>query len=80
MPGMNGAELARLARAKYPNLPILFLTGFADRAAMTGVPEADIIGKPFADADLAEKVRKTLDAACTQSTQAVVRQRVSAAP
>ena len=33
MPGMNGAEVARLARAKRPRLPILFLTGFADRAA-----------------------------------------------
>jgi signal transduction histidine kinase/CheY-like chemotaxis protein len=67
MPGMNGAELARLARAKYPNLPILFLTGFADRAAMTGIHETDIVGKPFDDADLAEKVRQTLDAACTQA-------------
>ena len=75
MPGMNGAELARLARAKYPDLLILFLTGFADRAAMTGIHETDIVGKPFDDADLAEKVRQTLDAA---STQAVTRQGISA--
>ena len=61
MPGMNGAELARLARAKYPALPILFLTGFADRAAMTGVEETDIIGKPFVDNELAAKVRGALD-------------------
>src|SRR6185295_4411155 len=30
MPGMNGAELAREARALHPGLPILFVTGFAE--------------------------------------------------
>jgi signal transduction histidine kinase/CheY-like chemotaxis protein len=62
MPGMNGAEVARLTRAKYPALPILFLTGFADRAAMGGVEEADIIGKPFIEDELARKIRATLNA------------------
>ena len=62
MPGINGAELARLARAKYPVLPILFVTGFADRAAMTGVSEADIIGKPFVDSELTRRVQETLNA------------------
>ena len=34
MPGMNGLELARVARlATGPMLPILFVTGFADLAA-----------------------------------------------
>jgi FixJ family two-component response regulator len=60
---------------KYQKLPILFLTGFADRAAMTGVPEADIIGKPFADVDLADKIDEALDAARTRT---VPHHRVSA--
>jgi signal transduction histidine kinase len=60
MPGMNGAEVARLARAKRPRLPILFLTGFADRAALAGIGESDIIGKPFAPDELANKVGQVL--------------------
>ena len=56
MPGMNGAEVARQAYAKRPNLPILFVTGFADRAALDGVSETHIIGKPFINDELATKV------------------------
>ena len=60
MPGMNGAELARLARAKRPTLPVLFITGFADRTALAGVSEAQIINKPFVPEELAGKVRQAL--------------------
>ncbi len=60
MPGMNGAEVARLARAKRPTLPILFVTGFADRAALAGISEAQIISKPFIDDELTHKVRLAL--------------------
>jgi signal transduction histidine kinase len=57
MPGMNGAEVARQASAKRPLLPILYVTGFADRTALTGIGDAQIIGKPFVDDELASKVR-----------------------
>jgi signal transduction histidine kinase len=60
MPGMNGAELARLAQAKRPTLPVLFVTGFADRTALAGVSEARIVSKPFVDDELAHKVRLVL--------------------
>jgi signal transduction histidine kinase len=60
MPGMNGAEVARLAQAKRPKLPVLFVTGFADRTALAGISEAQIIGKPFMDDELARKVRLAL--------------------
>jgi signal transduction histidine kinase/ActR/RegA family two-component response regulator len=60
MPGMNGAELARLAQAKRPTLPVLFVTGFADRTALAGVSEAQIVSKPFVDDELAHKVRLAL--------------------
>jgi len=56
MPGMNGAELARQVNLKRPTLPVLFITGFADRAALAGVSEARIIGKPFVEDELADKV------------------------
>jgi CheY-like chemotaxis protein len=54
-PGMNGAEVARRIQPKRPNLPILFVTGFADRAALVGVSEAQIVGKPFVDDELTQK-------------------------
>ena len=47
MPGMSGAEVARRAHMTRPALPILFVTGYADRAALEGVSNAQIIGKPF---------------------------------
>jgi CheY-like chemotaxis protein len=60
MPGMSGAEVARQARAKRPTLPILFITGFADRAALAGVSETHIVGKPFVNDELATKLRSVL--------------------
>jgi signal transduction histidine kinase len=60
MPGMSGAELANLVRAKLPNVPVLFVTGFADRGALANVNAAQVIGKPFAPGELAEKARRAL--------------------
>jgi CheY-like chemotaxis protein len=60
MPGMNGAEVAHLARAKRPKQPVLFVAGFADHTALAGIGEAQIISKPFIDHELARKVRLEL--------------------
>lgn len=57
MPGMSGAEVAKRVRAQFPQLPILFITGFADRAALVGVGDAQVIGKPFVDDELVRRVR-----------------------
>ena len=62
MPGMNGAEVARQARIDRPTIPILFITGFADRAAISGIDGAQIIGKPFSRDELADKVTQVLSA------------------
>jgi signal transduction histidine kinase len=62
MPGMSGAELARRVRSKHAAPPVLFVTGFADLAALAGVSEAQIIGKPFLGSELVEKVRLALGA------------------
>ena len=60
MPGMNGADIARVARSTRPGMPILFVTGYADRAALAGVDEAHIIGKPYLDDELTTKIRLAL--------------------
>jgi signal transduction histidine kinase len=60
MPGMNGLELARQVQIKRPSLPFLFVTGFADQSALSGVSETFIISKPFIDDELARKIQNAL--------------------
>jgi CheY-like chemotaxis protein len=60
MPGMNGAEVARRARVIRPGMPILFVTGFADRSALMEIQDVQVIGKPFTRRELAEKIRTSL--------------------
>jgi CheY-like chemotaxis protein len=60
MPGMSGANVARRVHMRTPSLSTLFVTGFADRTALTGVTESRIIGKPFEPIELARKVRAAL--------------------
>ena len=57
MPVMSGAELARHVRAKRPALPVLFVTGFAEREALSGISDRHIVSKPFVTGELAEKVQ-----------------------
>lgn len=62
MRGMNGRELADRIRALHPGLPILFMSGYSpaqidlDPAAFN----AGFIEKPFAPAELQERVRALL--------------------
>jgi signal transduction histidine kinase/CheY-like chemotaxis protein len=60
MPGMSGVEVARQLKARSPSLPVMFITGFADRAAIEGVDPECILGKPFETGVLAEKVKRAL--------------------
>jgi CheY-like chemotaxis protein len=62
MPGMSGAELAGTVRDERPNLPVLFVTGFAERGALSGISDRQIVSKPFLTGELAEKVQLALAA------------------
>jgi len=61
MPGMNGAEVARIIRAQRPELPIIFATGYADTTALVETEEACVVHKPFMENELAMKVRAGLE-------------------
>jgi signal transduction histidine kinase len=64
--GMMGAEIAAQARAMYPRLKVLFMTGYARNAIVHHGhldQGAHLITKPFSFIDLATKVRDVLDAA-----------------
>lgn len=60
MPGMSGVDVARQVELKNPAIPILFVTGYADKNALRNVGEERIIKKPFVGDELAEKVNASL--------------------
>lgn len=65
LPGMNGRELAEVAQGHRPDLPILFVTGYAEKAAVrSGFLGANMqmISKPFALDVLAGKICEMLPA------------------
>jgi CheY-like chemotaxis protein len=59
LPGLNGRQLAELARESRPQLPVLFMTGYAAGAARRSEflgADMEMISKPFAIDGLAQKV------------------------
>ncbi|RVU17248.1 response regulator [Methylobacterium oryzihabitans] len=65
MPGMNGAEVAVEIRRRWPGMPYLFVTGYADHAALAidgAVGEDRIVQKPFRDGELEGKAAAILNA------------------
>jgi CheY-like chemotaxis protein len=62
MPGSNGVEVVKMARTIQPSLPILFVSGYADSAALEAVMgSTPFLRKPFRPAELATAVRSALD-------------------
>jgi CheY-like chemotaxis protein len=47
MPGMNGAELARLAQVQRLGLPIVSVSGYSDMVALDDIIGAVVVRKPF---------------------------------
>ncbi len=64
MPGMNGAEVATLARRERPDLPIVFASGYAETEAVHRAlgEGAAILRKPFEMNELAHALREAMDA------------------
>ena len=62
LPGMNGRQLADVARQHRPTLKVLFITGYAEQAASSGFLDIgmDMISKPFSIDHLATRVRDML--------------------
>jgi CheY-like chemotaxis protein len=73
MPGMNGIETARQAREQWPELRVLYVTGYADLAASDHQTGDDpIIKKPFRFSELAEAVRLAIKREPAMSGENVV--------
>lgn len=64
LPGMNGQELAAVARELRPGLRVLFATGYAEIVSIDGselATQMDMIAKPFSIDELRDKVASLLD-------------------
>lgn len=65
LPGMNGRQLAEIGRQLRPDLRVLFITGYAEHAAVRGGfldPGMQMITKPFTFDLLTAKVREMIRA------------------
>jgi signal transduction histidine kinase/CheY-like chemotaxis protein len=73
MPGVSGPDLAKKMTQRYPELKILFMSGYTDDAMGDhGMLEEGIalLQKPFTSQMLAERVRESLDGKTIRSTHA----------
>ena len=60
MPGMSGAEVCRAARELRPGLPIILISGYAEKAAIEELANTRVVllGKPFSLDELAETIER----------------------
>jgi CheY-like chemotaxis protein len=68
LPGLNGRQVAEAARLLRPELKILFMTGYADTAAMADgflASGMEMITKPFAIDSLAARIKSIIESAGT---------------
>ena len=60
--GINGAELARRALERRPDLKVILTSGYAEPRSFEGVPKGtEWLRKPHTAAELAQLLRKTLE-------------------
>jgi two-component system, cell cycle sensor histidine kinase and response regulator CckA len=62
MPSMDGPTMARQVRARYPDLPILFMSGYAEEQLRRSIDLDNVafLPKPFSVQQLAEAARDVL--------------------
>jgi len=64
--GMSGPEMVNLIRKQRPDMPVLFASGYAERALRDKdalIPHARFIAKPYDVADLPNRIGSLLEAA-----------------
>ncbi len=64
LPGTDGRQVADAARLRHPGLPVLFITGYAEKASAAGgflEPGMSLLTKPFAMDTLAARIRNIIE-------------------
>jgi two-component system alkaline phosphatase synthesis response regulator PhoP len=73
MPRVNGVELAKRMHIDHPEIPVLFVSGYADTATREDLRGAEVLIKPFLLRELTAKVREVLDRAARRTEDEVPR-------
>ena len=60
MPGMNGVELARVIRDRYPGLPVVLTSGYSNVLAENAHHGFELIQKPYSVESLSRILRKAI--------------------
>jgi DNA-binding NtrC family response regulator len=63
MPGRDGMSLMREVKEKWPDVPVIIMSGYATNETVIQVAKTDaasFIAKPFTPDELAEAIRKVL--------------------
>ena len=71
LPGINGRQLAEMARLQRPGLKVLFVTGYAGQAVVYGeflAPGMEMLGKPFTIDELARRIEDMLHGRAARPT------------
>jgi two-component system cell cycle sensor histidine kinase/response regulator CckA len=70
MPGMDGPAMVRAARATYPTIPVLFMSGYAEEQLRKSIDIDNVafLPKPFSVSQLAEAARDVLAAGVPDPT------------
>jgi two-component system cell cycle sensor histidine kinase/response regulator CckA len=74
MPGTSGGDLGLLLAERYPSLPVLYTSGFADNDVVRrGLLDAGrpFLQKPFTPRELARKVREVIESHAVQEQAGV---------
>jgi PAS domain S-box-containing protein len=64
MPGVDGPSLAKIVGGKWPDLKVIFMSGYSENAARSHnrvAADARILSKPFRKVDLALRVRQAFE-------------------
>ena len=61
MPGMSGPALASHVRSSRPDLPIVFISGYAEPEEIAGESLGRLVRKPFTTRDLCRQIEDAID-------------------
>lgn len=66
MPGLSGVQLARRLNRRWPDLPVVLVSGFSDELAMGYGGQYELLCKPFTRGALLDILQRHLDGAVYQ--------------
>ena len=61
LPGLSGIHLARRLNRRWPNLPIILVSGYSEELALGYAKQYELIRKPFSRGTLIDALQRHLD-------------------